>query len=303
MKINSLMNGDRFQWRLLLIVPLVVLSLLFFTTLADGLSQWHSADVQLQMRWWVFPVIILVALLFLLCKGTSLYVATHGAGIRMTYKNAILVIAQSVFVEMTMFPAKIAGDAYKFFNLPGEDKKQKIKGLLCFRVASFVPIIFVIIYVVDHVFVMLSIVICLLVLTVLALRQMGQSVSAFMLSVMGHLAAFFCWIWQSYLLLYFLGAEPPDFLYLAGVLVVAQGLSAISNIPFGLGVREVVIGYSFSAFLGMEQMVTFLLLQRLTGETLTALIGWFSLLPKLLKRKFRQVDSRYSLQECATEAN
>lgn len=271
------------KWRLLLLVPLIVLSLLFFTTLVDSLFRWHSADMQ--MHWWIFPVIVVVALLFLLCKGASLYVAARGTGIRVTYQATTLVMAQSVFIEMTMFPAKIAGDVYKYFRLPGEDKKQKITALLCFRVTSFVPFVFVVVCVVDHLVLIAFIGFCLFVIVLLALRTLELSITAAVLAAMGHLAAFFFWICQNYLLLYFIGVEQINILHLAGVLVVAQGLSAISNIPFGLGVREVVVGYSLGSFLGTEQMVIFLLLQRLTGETLTALIGWASLLPKIIAGK------------------
>lgn len=276
-------HKNRFIW----IVPFLVLSVIFVLIVSESLSVWQQEAVVLKIELWNIVAIIATSIGFILCKSASLFYSARATGANIRLKDAAKLLTQSVLVEITMFPSKLAGDTFKYFRLPGRNQTQKVMTVMIFRCTSFAPFLLLLFLYPDSIY---SWVFCGCLLTafiwLLAKKLQGHiSWTALFLSTCGHFFALLFWSCQGYLLLRLLSPSPPSFLAFVGIFLIVQIAASVSNLPFGIGVKEVLFGFTLSSFLGADQMIIFLILLRLSGELLTASIGWLTLLPEIIQRR------------------
>ena len=273
--------------RLLWLVPFLILSVIFLLILSQSYSLWGQGNIVLQVEWWNVIAIFLTSIGFILCKAGALFFSARAAGGDIGFRSAAKLLTQSVLVEITMFPSKVAGDTFKYFRLPTREKAQKVMTVVLFRCTSFSPFLLLLVLYPDSVY---SWFLCGLLLVVsiwIILKKTKSKIlwTAVFYSVCGHFLALLFWAFQGYLLLRMLSPSDPGFFYFIGIFLIAQIVAAASNLPFGVGVKEVLFGFTLSSFLGADQLIIFLILQRLSGELLTALIGWLTMFPEIFKRR------------------
>lgn len=273
--------------RMLWLVPFLILSVLFVLTLRNSYSLWGKGDVVLYVEWWNVVAIFLTSIGFILCKACALFFSARAAGVDIGFKKAAKLLTQSVLVEITMFPSKVAGDTFKYFRLPTCEQSQKVMTILLFRCTSFSPFLLLLFLYPESVFSWLFCGLLLVVSIWMILKKTKNTIlwGAVFSSICGHFFALLLWAFQSYLLLRMLSPTAPSFFYFIGVFLMAQIAASVSNLPFGIGVKEVFFGFTLSSFLGADQLIIFLILQRLSGELLTALIGWVTMLPEIFQGK------------------
>lgn len=273
--------------RLFWLLPFLILSVIFLLTLGKSYNLWQQGEIAVSVRYWDLTAIFLASIGFILCKAGALYCSAQAVGVNIEFSAATKLLTQSVLIEITMFPSKVAGDTYKYFRLPTKEKKRKLMTVMVFRCTSFLPFLLFLFLYPESIFSWLFCGTLLVAVTWTLLKKTPGHISwsLVVISASGHFLALLIWAFQGYLLLRILGDSTPNFLYFIGIFLIAQVAAAVSNLPFGLGVKEVFFGYTLSTFLGVEQLLLFLILQRLSGELMTALIGWLTLLPEIFQRR------------------
>ncbi len=276
-------GNNLFFW----LVPFLLLSAVFLLLLDQACNIWRQGEASLNAESWNIAAIFAAAMGFVLCKAAALCFAARAAGVNLGFSNAAKLLCQSVFVELTLFPSKVAGDAFKYFRLPAGQQAEKVKTLMVFRVTSFAPCMMVLFLFPKSVFSWLFSALLLAAAIWFWLGKNGgrMALTPVMLSVCGHVLALLLWACQGYLLLGLVGSAAPGFAHFVGIFLLAQMTAAASSLPFGLGVKEVMFGVSLGSFLGADQLLLFLVLQRLSGELLTAFVGWLMLLPEVFSRR------------------
>lgn len=273
--------------RLLWFLAFLTLSVFFLLTLDTSYNVWQLGEIPVRAGCWDLTAIFIASIGFILCKAGALYFSTQAVGVNIKFSAATKLLTQSVLIEITMFPSKIAGDTYKYFRLPTKRKKRKVMAVMVFRCTSFLPfLLFIVLYPKSILSWLFCATLLITVTWILCKKTTGHiSWTLVFLSASGHFLALLIWAFQGYILLTVLSDSAPGFIYFVGIFLIAQVAAAASNLPFGLGIKEIFFGYTLSSFLGVEQLILFLILQRLSGELLTAFLGWLTLLPEIFKRK------------------
>ncbi len=284
----SFIEKNRFFW----VLPFLILSVIFLLILSESYNVWQQGEIMLQVEPWNVMAIFLASGGFILCKAGSLFFSARAAGVTIGFKDTAKLLTQSVLVEITMFPSKVAGDTFKYFRLPSCAQAQKVMTVLLFRCTSFSPFLLFLFIYPDSAYSWLFCGILLIISTWMIIKKTKGHIlwAAVFFSVCGHFVALLLWAFQGYLLLQLLSPSAPPFLYFIGIFLMVQIAAAASNLPFGIGVKEVLFSFTLSSFLGADQLIMFLILQRLSGELLTAFIGWLTLLPEIFHRRLNLKD-------------
>lgn len=223
-----------------------------------------------------FVLILLCSIFYIMSKSFALFLSAQTADIKLNYKESFAIFTRSALIEITLFPAKIAGDTYKYFALPTSKKSQKITCLLLFRVTSFIPFL-----IFASILIKSTFIVVILILLVLAgywfLKVKLDARIALIplfLTAGGHFFALLSWVLQGYLLFTLISGDNLELTAFAMIFLTGQVIAAISNLPFGLGVKEFYFTAHLHAWLDPTQLILFFLLLRLSGELLTGLTGW-----------------------------
>ncbi|MFH1591150.1 MAG: lysylphosphatidylglycerol synthase domain-containing protein [archaeon] len=283
----------------IILIAFVMVSILFISILL-GASRQLSFSILLS-HVPLFLVAVVLSLLFVTIKAIALRTAFSAQGIHLSAWKSIDLFLTTTFIEITLIPSKVTSDIFKFFYLKHADKKQKVQGIILFRLATMSVFFAMLIgYLFSRSWLWGVAAIVLLSVLWLSLRGLvnrwsrrqglkglsyiSHQLNPFAFIILLTLFSLAIEIARAGVLLSIFGVSMSWSFALAYVL--AHVLGVLSTLPFGIGVKDLSLGAFLSQYLPAGDIVLFLILLRALGELLAGTLGW-ALLARHLPRLSR----------------
>jgi len=256
----------------------VILSILFFeaarTTASVGILELLGNNLHL------LGAVLCLALVFAAVKICCWRVVFRCHGISLTFSKLIELFYISAFIDLLVFPARVASDSYKALVLKDFPLRDRLKAIVLFRVASTLPFILVVL---GFLFVRNSIVTLLILVLLIVLLFVVRARLGFLKEALAKKGAFLYvllatlllivseYYRASFLLMLFKLAPEPLFLLEFGL---AHAVGVVSGLPIGLGAEDLSLAFFLRDDLSLVEIAIFLAVFRLSGEFFSAFIGW-----------------------------
>ncbi len=263
-------------------LSLFILFATITTVLVVGYTKFdlHEAIAIAATHWMLVVGACFFQLIYVLLKSTGWYISYRLASVKVTWFRSLKLFFVTALIDTTCFPSTILSDSFKFFWFQGEKKTSIVRSLATARVGallSYVPFI-VLGFAHAHNWISAGLisVATFLVLSLLGLRRWKLTgVRDFMATFSNFLVGVGCLL-----------VSAARFLILGRIFgihhsiqalfffITAQISGLVSTVPMGLGVKEVTLGILFAKEIQAGEFITLMLLFRLTGEVISAIVGW-----------------------------
>jgi hypothetical protein len=219
--------------------------------------------------------------------------------------EAIWIFLVSVFIEVVIPFSSIGSDTFKTWFYRKLGVMRVVEGIVLFRIAHGVNYIAILLLVLlsRQAFIVIIVValagllfINNLLCRTETLSRMGYSniITTLLLTCSGHALALLSDLGRISLLLMAFGAAPSIEILLW--YLVAHVLGMISQLPLGIGVKDIGLYFILLPLLETSEIFTFLLLLRFSGEGFSALLGYVLGAGRLL-RQYRVAQSEKARQD------
>jgi len=291
--------------RRLLALLLAVLSIAFVYVLSRNARAAETLELGLLLDGKTLLVLPGLSALYILAKSISLFLCVRWAGGTESLFACFKIFCQSVFMEITLFPSKPAGDAYKYGVLRSLAGRDRLLAIGLFRAGPVLVLTLIGIVVLAGSRPLLAVVLlaCLPVLALGCRRRAGRilrqplsriaesggrrALRNLPLLVFLSLLSTLVWSVQAFWIAGLVSGKTIPFWSFLAAFLLANALGALSSLPFGLGVKDASLGLYLRAFLSAQELVIALLLMRLFGELSTGLAGWVLFVGDLVRKRAR----------------
>lgn len=276
----------------------LLVSFLFLSILSSSFSKLSGFLYQNIL---LLLFLLFLQLIYVFSRALCLNLSLENQGIKYSFKESLVLFFTSIFVEIISFPSKIGSDLFKY-KMVKADKKKVFKSILIFRVGMAIPFVIVffcyIIFLKWQLFIVLIFLVFLMYvikpfrkifLGWLNSKKLKRLKTAFkkkniktfffisILTAFSLVVEFF----KMMLILSVFGFKFNISFFF--VFLLSMALGGISNIPFGLGVKDASLGAYLTKFISFNEFLLFAVIIRFVGEIFTALIGWLLLSKEMIK--------------------
>ncbi|MBL7661449.1 hypothetical protein JNK13_01735 [bacterium] len=225
----------------------------------------------------------LISLIFSVLRAIQWNQAALNYGHREALSASIGTQFRATFVDLTVFPARISSDIYRYQTLSGISAPAKLRTVATYRLSTMIPLILVIFYALcsevtteiwSLFLALLGLSVGLVIYRIFRRYNFFNSSDLILLAKLAALGvlALLVDLFRSYLLISTFTVMP--FAEYATKHLIAQGIGALSGLPLGIGAKDLSLIYFFKSILTSPQVGAFIAVQRLTGELLGAFLGF-----------------------------
>jgi hypothetical protein len=289
--------------KLMLALLLALLTIVFVCVLYRNTSAAGAVDLNLLLNPEGLLIFLGLSTFYIYAKAFSLFLCVRWVGGKESLFTCFKIFCQSVFMEITLFPSKLAGDAYKYAVLRDLAGQDRLLAIGLFRtgpvlVLAMMGIVLLAYYHPSYAAVFLA---CLPLLFLCCRRRLGGllrwpcsriaetgwrgALRNLVLLVFLNLLATMVWSVQSFWIAGMVSNVAIPFWSFLAAFLLANTLGALSNLPFGIGVKDASLSLYLHTFLSARELVAALLLMRISGELCTGLVGWALFLGDFAKKK------------------
>ncbi len=244
-----------------------------------------------------FPLVLLaVALSFghMALKSLSLFMCARTLGFHKPFIYFFKAYCISTFIEISTLSGKVGSDAFKYVYWKDASRSQRLKIILLFRLSNVPAVCYSLVLVLFHGsyfwlwFVLIAVVAVILAKRIKedfeADKIRAVSSSFFMVSHLQAAALAIC-LFQFYLLLLVYETEHA-WAALSGY-VISFIVGSVSLLPLGLGAKDLTLLVQLKPYMAMGSILGILILQRVTGDFVTAGVGWILSIREISKKNVR----------------
>ena len=245
--------------------------------------------------WPISLMVIGLAICFIMIKSFMLFIIGKLFNLNKNYFHFVKVFCMSCFFEVTTFSGKLGADGFKYFFWKEIPKKIKISLLLFLRTADIFGFFCLFLFLLLPWELALTGIVITFLFTFINLKKSKISFSpeSFKKTITNHwklwvaisflsAIAFSIMISQLIIIFNVLGLEITK--KNASIFLISHGLGVLSQLPFGLGVKDFSIFYQLKEILSQSEIIFGLIWARLLGEMITMTGGAIFLLKKMKKR-------------------
>lgn len=240
-------------------------------------SQWPHLDITLLTTNMTVPCLLLSASAIVIClKGFSLSIAGGSAGITTTFREGVSLFCRSTFVDLATMTGTIGGDVSKFYFWKETDKKRRIRAVLLFRCGTILGPLALALTLLDGFFFIIAVT----VLVIMAgaawarLKKHGVASSTAVVLVIAATNALSLMLRIGMYLVSFETFGLAVDRALATTVYESFLYGFVSQIPLGMGVREITLAVRLEELLAVGNIIAVSVWVRCFGELPSALAGW-----------------------------
>ncbi len=236
------------------------------------------------IHWQISLAIIGLAFCFIALKSFMLYMVGNLFHINKNYFHFVKVFCMSCFFEVTTFTGKIGADGFKFFFWKKVPKKRKISLLLFLRTADMFGFTWLLIFLMlpwKLAFVGMCL-ITIFIFTNLKQNKINYFPDSFKKTIRHHwgkwvlisfisTTVFLIMVAQLSVVFNSLGLDVTK--KTTSIFLTSHGLGVLSQLPFGLGVKDFSIFYQLKGYLTQSTILLGLIWTRLLGEMVIVVLG------------------------------
>jgi len=246
-------------------------------------------------NWQISLLLVFLAISFILIKSLMLKNVGNLFHIKKNYFHFIKVFCISCFFELTTFTGKFAADGFKYYLWKELPKKNRFKLLLFLRTADVCGFIWIFIFLLLPLKLAILTIILFLIFIYFNLKKdkINYFPDSFRKTLKDH--------WLKWLTISILSAIAYSIMItqlslvfnilnlainksIITIFLLSHGLGVLSQLPFGLGVKDFSIFYQLKNFLSQSEIILGLIWVRICGELISVLLGVMFLL-KYFKKK------------------
>lgn len=243
----------------------------------------HDIELDLVIRYW--PLLLLVAVLsfaHMALKGAVLYVSSRRLGFQKPFMYFVKAHCISTFIEISTLSGKFGSDTFKYIYWKDASRAQRFKIILLFRLSNIpavccglIPVFFRGPFFWTWFILIIAAGWFLVIKIERDFKKEGirpYSVTFLSASYL-QTAALAVGLFQFYLLLaiYEVGELWPVLSSYMTSLIIGS----ISLLPLGLGAKDLTLLVQLKPYMPVASILAVLLLQRVTGDFITAGTGWY----------------------------
>lgn len=240
----------------------------------------------IQLNYFKIILLFILAIIFSMIRSLSFKLALNSKKIDFTFLKSFKFFLMSMLIEVTVFPSKVASDIFKFYYLKKYSWKPKLQAILLFRIGimfGFLIPVLILLFLKNTLWGVLVLLIIILVVFFYTIFSKYNKFKKYLeiiknntftllkISLLNMGSLIIDVLRISILASLFGIGFSIDFMLVYFVAIV---LGVISNLPIGIGVKEISLGTYLSTLIGVDQVIIFLVLFRLTGELFSGFLGW-----------------------------
>ncbi len=245
--------------------------------------------------------VITIASIILLIKSYQLYTIASITQLKRPYFHFIKIYCMSSFIELTTFTGKIGSDGFKYLYWKEHSKKNRLTIILFQRSTDILGFIILLLFILIPWWISIPITLLIVILLIKCLScpkktQPSESIkhlikqhrAKWLAMIAISIISYLLILTQLGLIFSSLGATITKPLLLG--FLFSHGLGALSQLPLGLGVKDLFITYTLNDILNQETIILGLIWARLFGEFFIIMLGGIFLGIDLLKKKHSQKE-------------
>ena len=273
-------------------IALIALIIIFGIILKKNISNMDLSVIV--ENWRISLLIVALTITFILTKSWMLLNAGRLFLVRINFLSAIKIFCLSGFFELTTFSGKFGADALKYFFWRHLSRKNRFSLLLFLRTADMLGFLTLIVLLILPWQVSI---VCVALTLIIALHELKKRKKSYPESFIKTLKerwpnlvvlstismiAYLVMVTQISLIFNALGLEIVRNTILK--FLTSHGLGVLSQLPHGLGMKDVSIYYLLKSQMSQAQILSGLIWMRLLGEFISVFLGTIFLVNQLIKK-------------------
>ena len=271
--------------KIIIILKSVIFAVLLL--ILAGIIWKNFDDLEFSMfieHWNVSLIIVILAFIFVVIKSMMWFLVGRLYHVKKEFFHFVKVFCVSSFLELTTFSGKIGADGFKFYLWNDLSKRGRLVLLLFLRSADVFGIVLLGIFLFLPWYLIFGVVLLLLSIISQGYKQnsITETPTRFrktlkkhwklwtgvcLLSVCGYIII----LTQLSLVFSIFGLEMGRNVFI--IFLTSHALGALSQLPFGLGIKDYSIFYQLKDIITQSDIILALLWVRLFGEIVIVLLG------------------------------
>ncbi len=256
-----------------IIVPIIfaILLIVFISIIIK-----YGSKIQFSLiliNWKISILLLLLAALFMITKSLMLFYVGRLFLVKRGFLHFLKVFCTSSFIELTSFTGKIGADGFKYYLWKEISKKKRLSLILFLRSADISGFLLLLgLFLFPRDIFLIGLLVLPIVFFLAAPLQLRKKGSDWIFTLILSSVSYLILITQLGLVFDVLGVS---FSFVsAKVFLISHGLGVLSQLPFGLGVKDFSIFYLLKD-VATETIILGMIWVRMLGEFFSVFLGAF----------------------------